>query len=148
MERKRPDDYASEDWFPAADTCQDCGAGYDILLESMTRDDVATQTTTARIRCQHAATCDAWDETDQEEEAQVVGWWWDPSGRTVELLGVRYPLYGGMAEVYPCVACWRLIVGVPLLLFESNRVGASGAVAFCHGCVEARGLWQMLESGR
>jgi hypothetical protein len=70
----------------------------------------------------------------------MAGWAWRQE--SLDLLGVTYPLYAWCLDVAPCLACWRLIVGVPRLLF-----GSQGMLAFCHTCFEARGLRPFLQIG-
>jgi hypothetical protein len=45
-------------------------------------------------------------------------------------------------DVGPCLGCWRLVVGVPSLLF-----GSQGTLAFCLTCFRERGLAQWLQTG-
>jgi hypothetical protein len=145
VERKRLEDYRSEDPVPAADTCE-CGEPFDIMLFNL---DVEQQTGIARIWATHRETCATFEEAltsaepgvRREEEDQTAGWGWRQE--TMALLGVVYPLYEWFLDVMPCLACWKLIVGVPLLLF-----GSQGVLAFCHTCFQARGLGPFLQIGR
>jgi hypothetical protein len=144
MERRTLEDYRSEGRLTAADVCA-CGGRYEVMLLNL---DLEQQTGMARIWGQHRQGCGALDEAltcvvqavCQEEEEQVAGWGWRQE--SLDLLGVTYPLYAWFLDVMPCLVCWRLIVGVPLLLF-----GSQGVLAFCHRCFEARGLGQFLRIG-
>jgi hypothetical protein len=141
VERKRLEDYRSEDRMPAADACE-CGGRYEVMLVNL---DLEQQTGMARIRAAHRGHCWTLDGDltaggPQEEEEQVAGWGWRQE--TMDLMGVTYPLYDWFMDVVPCLACWRLIVGVPLLLF-----GSQGVLAFCQTCLHERGLGAFLQLG-
>src|SRR5262245_33492980 len=144
MERRTLEDYRSEGRLPAADVCA-CGGRYEDMLLNL---DPEQQTGTARIWGQHREGCWALEDAlmdvlqgvSQTEDDQVAGWGWRQE--SLDLLGVTYPLYDWCLDVAPYLACWRLIVGAPLLLF-----GSQGMLAFCQGCFEARGLGQFLQIG-
>jgi hypothetical protein len=56
--------------------------------------------------------------------------------------GVSYPLLAWPLDVLPCLVCWRLIVGVPLLLMSTR-----GMLAVCERCVAASGFMEALRIG-
>lgn len=135
-------DYPRDTWFEAADTCPDCGARYELRLEAVDPDGEAGLVT---IRAAHQAGCEAvagllvptrtedgrvW----QEDKAEAG---WEVGPRQVELQGQRYDTLTWHLDVLPCVSCARLLVGVPLLLFDPE---GDWLLSFCGSCAKQFGL--------
>jgi hypothetical protein len=128
-------EYAREVWHEAADTCQDCGARYEVRVEEV---DGAGEAGIVRVRAPHREACDHGEDDHQREEAG-----WSLTGGYLTFLGQDFALLDGYLDVLACVGCERFIVTMPLLVFAH-----AGLLAFCHSCARQWGIVGSLRSGR
>lgn len=130
-------DYPVGEPFEAADGCQYCKAKYQLTITRVEGD-----LGNVEYSITHEEDCiGRWDEDgDLDREPDIVGWTLSPQL-------VRLGVWNGQpltyrANIGPCLNCWKLVVGVPLILFP-----AAGAyeMDFCFKCVEDLQLMKQMK---
>jgi len=132
---KRLKDYPLKVWQPAADTCEFCGAPYQVQVSWV---DETGNFGTVIFKADHKPDCQR-DMGDQTEE-DVAGWLF--SENTVHLFAKEWTPIKARANVGPCLNCWRLIVGTPIILFLQE--GKAGEIDVCVKCAEETGILKAL----
>jgi hypothetical protein len=133
-------DYLLNQWMEAAGECQFCRAPYEARVtwvdETGSFGDVET-------RIHHNKDCieryddeginppdeDVWAGTD------IAGWEFHPEKQVIA--GKEYSVFSKTANIAPCLACWRLVVDVPLILWPED---GGWEAHFCWNCVKELGL--------
>jgi len=140
-------DFPMNVWMDAADTCEFCGAKYQVKItwvnEQGTLGDV-------EWRVKHAKNCPSLDTEPEIQQVvnrlgfvgdvDVAGWEFMP--KPFELKGKQYYPLKSRANIGPCLECGKLIIGVPLILFIDE--GRGGELDFCWQCVKRLGLLEMI----
>ena len=67
---------------------------------------------------------------------------WKIGSQTHPFLGKQYLPLTSRANVGPCMACEKIVVGVPLILFLDE--GRDGELDFCFSCAEKLGLLESI----
>lgn len=74
------------------------------------------------------------------EDCDIVGW--ELKSKPYTILGKQYTPLKSRANVGPCVACERIVVGIPLILFLDE--GRGGELDFCFECAEKLGILEAM----
>ena len=56
--------------------------------------------------------------------------------------------FSDVSNIAPCVNCWELITGVPLILFGPDQENVQWEIHFCDGCMKLLGIDKMLTRSR
>jgi len=136
-------DYPVQTWLKAADGCEYCKAPYEFRVtwidETGCFGDVET-------RIQHREGCMSiaeYDENFCEDSHDVAGW--EFHERPITIQGHQLIPLKSKANIGPCLHCWKLIVGVPLILFIDQ--GKGGEIDLCFPCAEKLGVLDQLKGG-
>jgi hypothetical protein len=143
MFRKLLFDYPFRKWVKAADSCEFCGAEYEVRVTYV---DGSGCYGDVEYRVRHKGNClervDEGEELDHVESTfDVAGWKY--LDKPVELKGKQFYPLKARANVGPCLNCGRLVIGVPLILFIDE--GRGGELDFCKQCFEELGLLNQLK---
>ncbi len=136
MTSKQLADYPIGKPFEAADGCQFCSSKYQVTITEV---DDAGMWGTVEYSLAHEDDCpDRWL-LDDSNEIDILGWTFSP-------LRVAFGDWNGQPlasrpNVGPCLNCWRLIIGVPLILFDPN---GAYQMDFCFECVENLQLMNLM----
>ena len=131
-------DYPIGEPFEAADGCQYCPAKYQLTITRVEGDLGNVEYSITH----HDYCTDRWDEDgDLEHELEIVGW-------TLSEHIVRVGVWNGhpltyRANIGPCLNCWKLVVGVPLILFPAD---GGYQMDFCFKCVEDLQLMKLMKT--
>jgi hypothetical protein len=126
---KRLSEYHLNQWIEAAGECPQCLSRH--LQVMITWVDETGDCGDIVVRCLVCGFTDC----------DVAGWTVDSCTRNI--LGKPYTPIKLRTNVGPCVACERLVVGVPLILFIDE--GRGGELDFCSSCFEKVGLLETLK---
>ena len=143
MERKMPKvlkDYPMNVWLQAADDCTGCRAPVEIMLLHY------REPTKAITRVHHRRGCSTIElRRDLDARASIlkkiisVGWEYPKSLRTFNFRGVNISTIRTYVEAVPCLLCWRIVTGGPIVYFIPQYLGG-GLLTFCKFCVEKHKL--------
>lgn len=136
-------DYPLDEWMEAADGCDYCGAKYEVMVTWVDKTGKFGDVT---YRIKHEDGCpDRFDDFTGEpigdvvEDVDVAGW--EFSERVIPLAGRKWLTLKSRVNIGPCLNCWKLVVGVPLILFpEDGKV----ELDFCFKCAEELGILNLL----
>jgi len=117
--RVRLGDFELNKLYEAADPCPYCGGRVECKVTYIDPED--RDLGDLSWSC---TVCDAGD-------VDIVGW--RQADKPVEFMGRKFYPLTHRANVGPCLACGRLVVGVPLILFLDK--GRRGELDFCFPCV-------------
>jgi len=140
--RKVLKDYPINVWLQAADDCNYCRAPVEIIL--LNREEPAR----AMTRVHHQIGCSTIElRRGRDLDASVsimkkvisVGWEYPESVRTLNFRGVNLPIIRTYVEALPCLICWRIVTGGPIVYFIPQHRG-EGLLTFCKFCVEKNKL--------
>ena len=125
---KRLSEYPLNQWVEAAGECPQCQSKQVQVMITWIDDsgnfgDIA-------IKCLNCGFSDY----------DIAGW--EIGDRTYTILGKQYIPLKSRANTGPCVACGRIVVGVPLILFIDE--GRGGELDFCMECAEKTGVLGVL----
>jgi len=133
-------DYPINVWLQAADDCHYCRAPVEIVL--LNREEPAR----AMARVHHQIGCSAAElRRDEDAGASIqkkmisVGWEYPESLRTLNFRGANLPIIRTHVEAVPCLLCWRIVTGGPIVYFIPQHFGG-GLLTFCNFCVERHKL--------
>lgn len=129
--RKFRKDYPIDVWLQGADDCTGCRAPVEIIL--LNREEPAK----AMTRVHHQIGCSTIDlrrDSDPTatilEKAISVGWEYAESLRTFNFRGMNISTIMNYAEAVPCLICWRIVTGGPIVYFIPQHLGG-GLLTFC-----------------
>ena len=138
--RKVLKDYPINVWLQAADDCTDCMAPVEIIL--LDREEPAR----AMTRVHHRRGCSTiklrkdLDVTPSILEKMIsVGWEYSESLRAFNFRGMNISTIMTHSEAVPCLVCWRIVTGGPIVYFIPQHLGG-GLLTFCKFCVEKHKL--------
>lgn len=130
---KRLKDYPVHEWMETADGCIYCGAKHEIMIldvnESGDLGDI-------KIRRHHEEDC---FDPESEDVFDVCGWVFSHS--KLHIVGREFPTLRSHLNAVPCLNCWKLIVGVPVILFLEN---GEYEADFCDTCIQELGILEMM----
>jgi hypothetical protein len=134
-------DYPRNTWFEAAGRCESCWAAPEVQIAFVRKKENMGDVC---FRLVHLEDCPERYNFEGEEisgeEPDIAGWEWYPNAVTLPN-GKSYNVLSARANVGPCVACGKLIHGVPLILFgEKGRWEAD----FCWDCATKDGITKLL----
>lgn len=134
---KQLKDYTLNEWMDAADGCDLCGEKARVMVtwvdESGDYGDVV-------IEHRHKDDCPDPEMCGFGEHMDLIGWKF--SERTISIAGREWYTLKGRMNIGPCLNCWKLVVGVPLILFpEDGKV----ELDFCFKCAEELGVLDLLK---
>lgn len=123
---KQLKDCPFKEWFDVKGPCPQCGSETMQAMVTYLGDtgDFGDLTT----RCM---TCEFSD-------YDVAGWQYED--RPVQMWGRQFLPIKARMNVGPCVACGKLVVGGPIILFIKQGFG--GQLDFCQGCFQDLGILQ------
>lgn len=136
-QEKRLKDYPLKEWMDAADGCDYCGEKARVKVLEV---DKTGNYGSIQIQHRHKPGCmEIVDSIPPDirgfrDYVDVVGW--EFSDRPITLVGREWPALKSRANIGPCLNCWKLIVGVPIILFPNEEV----ELDFCHECVKELGI--------
>ena len=130
-------DYTLNEWMEAAGGCDLCGEKAKVMVtwvdESGDFGDVA-------IEHRHKDECLDPEMYGFGEYMDVAGW--EFSDRTINIAGREWPTLKSRVNTGPCLNCWKLVVGIPLILWpEDGEV----ELDFCFKCAEEIGVLDLLK---
>ena len=134
-------DYQSGEWMDAADFCEMCGARHQVKVKEVQSDGLYG---VVEIMERHGPGCPMRLEAYPYERSDHAGW--EYASETVKLFGREFTPLKARGNVGSCLCCWKLIVGVPLILFLDEDRG--GELDFCFNCALELGVIDKLRSGR
>jgi hypothetical protein len=137
---KRLKDYPRNEWLEAADGCDLCGAKARVMVtwvdESGDQGDV-------HVQHRHDVDCPDPEMHGFGEDLDVAGW--EFSDKTITLAGREWSTLKSRINIGPCLNCWRLVVGVPLILWPED---GDVELDFCFDCAGELGILDRLKGGR
>jgi hypothetical protein len=116
----------------AADGCEYCGAKKEIMVLDV---DESGDFGDIQVRCRHAEGC----LEEESESFDISGWVF--SHEVLKIVGREFPTLRTRVNVGPCFNCWKLIAGVPIILFPEN---GEYEVDFCDVCVKELGILEAM----
>ena len=125
---KRLKDYPLNQWLEAAGECPQCQSKS--VQAMVTWVDESGDIGDVSLKC---LVCGF---TDSDIAGWIIG------SQTHLILGKRYLPLTSRANVGPCVACEKIVVGVPLILFIEE--GRDGEFDFCFSCAEKQGILESI----
>lgn len=140
-------DYPLREWLEAADGCEFCGAKYEVQVTLV---DESGDFGEVSYRIRHQDDCpERYGEfmpgtlhSGLESYGEVLdGVGWKFSHRVLKIAGREWPTLKSRANIGPCLSCWKLVVGVPLILWpEDGEV----ELDFCFKCAEELGILETM----
>jgi len=141
---KQLKDYPLNEWMEAADGCDYCGAKYEVMVTWV---DETGKFGDVTYRIKHEDGCpDRYDDFtgepigDTVENVDAAGWTF--SERIIPIAGRRWVALKSLANIGPCLNCWKLVVGIPLILWPSN---AKVELDFCFNCAAELSILDQLK---
>lgn len=132
-------DFPKNQWLEAADGCEYCKEKYNVMVtwvdETGAFGDIVK-------KLEHKEDCpERFDYETGVEQGQILlhdiaGW--EFMDKPVKLFGKKFIPLKSRANVGPCLSCWKLVVGVPLILFIDK--GRGGELDFCFTCAQKLGI--------
>ncbi len=126
---KRLKDYPIHEWMETADGCIYCGAKNEIMILAV---DESGDMGDIKIRRHHREDC---LEPEFDEVFDICGWVF--SHRKFHIADKEFPTLMSRLNTGPCLNCWKLIVGIPVILFPES---GEYEIDFCDACVEELGI--------
>ena len=138
-------DYPQGQWIPAADACQSCGAPKEVRVTYV---DDSGRAGSVEIRAHHRKDC--FESAGEMEEGDDIAAWnfFLPRifirNKAVSAYASWFYAFSDVSNISPCVNCWRLVTGVPLILFGPDQKNVQWEIHFCDDCVKLLGIDKML----
>ena len=155
-ELKRLKDYPLNEWMEAADGCDLCGEKARVMVTWV---DESGDFGEIHYKTPHKHDCPAlydayesWDDPwvdypDKPREEpkpvpeRVDSAGWEFSDRTITLAGREWSTLKSRVNIGPCLSCWKLVVGVPLILWPGD---GEVELDFCFSCAAELGILESL----
>ena len=140
---RRLRDYPLNEWMEAADGCDLCGEKARVMVTWV---DESGNFGDVHVQHQHKDDCLDPEMCGFGDHIDVAGW--EFSERDLGIAGREWPTLKSRANIGPCLSCWKLVVGVPLILWPSD---GDVELDFCFKCAEELGILDLLkpsETGR
>lgn len=125
-------DYPMNKWLPGAGECESCGAPYEVQITYL---DVDGDYGSIQIRIQREESCME-EELYGSPEPEWAGW--ELKDKPTKLVGRDFWPIIRRANIGPCLNCWKLIPGTPIILFLDQ--GKGGELDFCFKCAQELGI--------
>ena len=136
VEVKRLKDYPLNEWMEAADGCDLCGEKDRVMVTWV---DESGDSGDVHVQHQHKDDCPDPEMYGFGDHVDMAGW--EFSDRTITLKGREWPTLKARGNIGPCLSCWKLIVGVPLILWPDD---GEVELDFCFGCAVELGILDQL----
>ena len=135
---KRLKDYPLEEWMEAADGCEYCGAKDRVMVTWV---DETGDFGEVHVQRQHKDDC--LDKEEGGDYFDMVGW--EYSHKVIKIAGREWPTFKSRCNVGPCLNCWKLVVGVPLILCPGK---GDVELNFCLDCAKELDILDSLSRGK
>jgi len=122
---KRLKDYPVGEEFDAADECKCCSATLKVTIKEIDETGDFGYLTWSCPTCSRSGD-------------DIVGWVF--ADEPITILGKQFYPIVSRANVGPCLNCWKLVIGVPLILFPNE----SSQLDFCFPCANELGILKSL----
>lgn len=128
----------------AADGCEFCGVKYEVKVTCV---DKTGDFGDVSYSIKHRDYCPERQDPFMGETAidvfhDIAGW--DFSDRKLHMAGKEWPTLKVRANIGPCLNCWKLVVGVPLILWPGD---GKVELDFCFKCAEELGILKGILAG-
>lgn len=140
-------DYTLNEWMEAADGCEFCEAKYEVKVTWV---DDSGNFGDIKYRIKHNEDCpERYDQfmpgtlhSELEDYGLVHDFaGWEFSHKVLKFAGREWPTLESRANIGPCLNCWKLVVGVPLILWPEN---GEVELDFCFKCADELGILKTL----
>ncbi|MDH5203434.1 MAG: hypothetical protein OEW69_09270 [Nitrospirota bacterium] len=132
-------DYPLNQWLEAADGCQYCKKAYQVRVTWV---DESGNYGDLEIKEQHEKSCiEQFEPESHSPRWDTAGW--EFTEKEVTILEHTFRPIKLRMNVGPCVHCWKLVVGIPLILFIDE--GKGGEIDLCFSCAEKLGVLDQLK---
>ena len=129
-------DYPLNEWMEAADGCDLCGKKVMVMVTWV---DESGDYGDVHVQRQHKDSCPDPEMCGFGDLVDVAGW--EFSDRTITLAGREWPTLKSRVNIGPCLNCWKLVVGVPLILWPGD---GDVELDFCFSCAAELGILDSL----
>jgi hypothetical protein len=139
-ELKRLKDYPLNEWMEAADGCDFCGEKARVMVTWVNKSGDFGD-----VVIQHRHKDESYDPEMSVfgEHTDVAGW--EFSDRTLNIAGREWPTLKGRANIGPCLNCWNLVVGVPIILWPSD---GKVEIDLCFKCAKELGILDLMKPSK
>ena len=134
---KQLKDYPLKEWMEAADGCDYCKAKAQIMVTWI---DESGDFGDVHIQYKHEDDCSIEFGDQFSDNIDVAGW--EFSSKILKIAGEEIPTLKSRMNIAPCLSCWKLVVGVPLILWLED---GSVEMDFCFPCAEKLGILDQLK---